>query len=81
MGVMASATHPDIDYEKAIASGVEAYYTMVETIPYLMQGATAKDMKQLELEEAVKEWKRVCAMEKKEDYKPEEKLQHKRVGE
>jgi len=80
-GVMAAATHPNVDYEKAITNGVEAYYKILETIPYLLGGVSSEEMKQLEREEAVKEWKRTCAMDKNENYKPEEKLEHKRVGE
>ena len=77
---MASATHPNVDYDKSIANGIQAYYEMVETVPHMMKGTTAKDMQQMERENAVKEWKKYCAMEEKEGYVPQERFVHKRVG-
>ena len=77
---MASASHPKVDFDKAVANGLQGYYELVETLPHMMKGVSAADMQQLEREEAVKEWKRTCAMDERDGYTPENKLTHKRIG-
>jgi len=79
-GVMASATHPDVDYDKAVANGVKVWYDLLGTVPYWMQGRSSEDMLSVEREEAVKEYKRTCAMDEKDDFETTDGLNHKRIG-
>jgi hypothetical protein len=81
-GLMAGATHPTIDYDKAMGVAIDAYYSLLETIPYLTGGATKEDMKKMERERAVKDYHENVAFDKRDNStEPPPVYDHKKVGE
>lgn len=80
-GTMAAATHPMIDYDKAMGVAMDAYYSLINTLPYITGGASKEDMKQMEREQAVEDYKKTIALEERDSSSPPPVYDHKRVGE
>jgi hypothetical protein len=78
--MMAAATHPSIDYDKAMSVAIDAYYNLIETLPYITGGATKEDMKQMEREQAVDDYKKTIALEDRDTPSAPPVYDHKRVG-
>jgi hypothetical protein len=79
-GAMAAATHPNVDFEKAMASAVNAYYDLLETLPYLMGGASKEELKDMEREQAVEDYKKTIALDERGNQNVPPVYNHKKVG-
>jgi hypothetical protein len=77
---MAGATHPNVDFEKGMASATNAYYDLLETLPYLMGGATKEELKDMERERAVEDYKRTIALDARDTQNVPPSYNHKKVG-
>jgi hypothetical protein len=78
--MMAAATHPQIDYDKAMGAAIDAYYNLIETLPYITGGASKEDMKQMEREQAVDDYKKTIALEERNSSAAPPVYAHKKVG-